>query len=70
MYADCESGQIRLVGGISDVAMNEGSVQMCHGNTWGSVCDANWGTNEADVVCTQLGYQPYGELCFAVIVKF
>ncbi len=49
--------------------MNEGNVEICHGNTWGTVCNGLWGTNEADVVCTQLGYQPYGESCTVISCK-
>ena len=56
-YSDCEDGQIRLVGGQT---VNEGNVEICLGNTWSTVCDRHWGTDEADTVCTQLGYQPYG----------
>ena len=59
VYADCIEGQISLNGSTA-VTPNEGNVLICHGNTWGSVCDAQWSSREADVVCTQLGYQPYG----------
>ena len=34
----------------------EGTVEVSVGGEWGSVCGSQWGKNEADVVCYQLGY--------------
>ena len=45
--------RVRLAGGST---ASEGKVDICYGGTWYSVCDDNWGTNEARVVCRQLGY--------------
>ena len=48
------SGQIRLVGGT---AVSEGLVQMYLNGEWGRVCsENNISSNEANVICRQLGY--------------
>ena len=40
----------------------EGRVEVCQNNTFGTVCnDLSWGTEEAQVVCGQLGYGITGE---------
>ena len=57
VYSNCSNGDIRLVGGSTD---NEGNVQICYNNAWGSVCDDSWGRTDSNVICRQLGFQPYG----------
>ena len=57
VYSNCSNGDVRLVGGSTD---NEGNVQICYYNAWGSVCDDNWGRADSNVVCRQHGFQPYG----------
>ncbi|XP_071504468.1 scavenger receptor cysteine-rich domain-containing protein DMBT1-like [Diadema antillarum] len=46
-------GQVRLAG--SSVPYN-GRVEIYHSGVWGTVCNDRWGSNEARVVCRQLGY--------------
>ena len=54
----CNYGDIRLVGGSYD---NEGRVELCINDAWGTVCDDHWDDVDASVVCAQLGYSPAGE---------
>ena len=54
----CTSGQLRLGG--SNIP-NEGRVEICVNNNWGTVCDDSWGSTDATVVCRQLGYVVQGQ---------
>ena len=48
----CHDGDVRLVNGNHPY---EGRVEVCFNETWGMVC-GSISQYEADVVCTQLGY--------------
>ena len=55
LYSECQSKDIRLFGGSSDL---EGRVEVCYYGSWGTVCDNSWDINDAIVTCRQLGYGP------------
>jgi len=57
--APCTTGWLRLEGGNIP---NEGRVEICMNNVWGTVCDDSWGSTDATVVCRQLGYSPQGKI--------
>ena len=50
--SQCVENSVRLVGGASDT---EGRVEVCLGGGWGTVCEDDWTTEAATVVCRQLG---------------
>ena len=56
---------MRLVNGN---ITNEGRVEICLSNVWGTVCDNGWNTADAAVVCGQLGYSREGETDSATLL--
>ena len=53
LNGDCTDGSVRLVGGANDTL---GLVEVCINNGWGGICVDRFGTNDAEVVCNQLGF--------------
>ena len=53
----CQDRDVRLVGGQSAY---EGQVEVCLSQRWGTVTDDGWSTEDAQVVCRQLGYTTQG----------
>ncbi len=49
---------MRLAGSSSSLS---GRVEVCLNNEWGTVCDDFWGSVDAGVVCSQLGYSRFGK---------
>ena len=50
------NGTVRLENGGN----NYGRVEVCVNNIWGTICSDFWDYVDASVVCSQLGYSPYG----------
>ena len=70
IMADCDDGDIRLVGGSTQY---EGRVEVCINKVWGTVCSTRysswwwnykyyWGIPDSNVVCRQLGHMKLGTL--------
>ena len=55
----CRSGDVRLKDGRTDKP--EGRVEICVKETWGTVCDDEWGDGDASIVCNQLGFSPWSK---------
>ena len=51
IFPDARS-TLRIVGSQN----GQGRVEVSHHGIWGTICDDDWGVNEARVVCNILGY--------------
>uniref|UniRef100_A0A1X7VPG7 Deleted in malignant brain tumors 1 protein n=1 Tax=Amphimedon queenslandica TaxID=400682 RepID=A0A1X7VPG7_AMPQE len=51
--ANCTNGDVRLVDGSTE---DDGRVEVCITEAWGSICSYGWNVHDAFVVCKQLGY--------------
>ena len=67
MLALCTDGEISLYSGVSS---RHGNVRVCINGTWSKICTySNFGVdnNLARVICSELGYSPYGKLIVCVL---
>jgi len=60
--SSCADGDLRLVNG--QVA-GEGRVEVCFDNVYGTICDDGWNSQDAQVVCRNLGFNDgIGTCCY------
>lgn len=58
----CEHGQLRLKStGVPQEEQLEGTLEICFGGNWGTVCDDGWDNVDASVACRQLGFSYAGK---------
>ena len=60
----CNYGDIRLQGGNT----TSGRLEICNRNVWGTVCDDFWDAVDAEVACTQLGFEINGRNSISPLV--
>ena len=76
LTATCVEGDVRLgIGTFTDFyksinvfeeyyfikdELARGRVEVCVGGRYGTISDTNWDNDDASVICSQLGFSPYG----------
>ena len=58
----CTDGEMSLYSGVSS---HHGNVRVCINGTWSKICgygNSVVDDNLASVICSELGYSPYGKL--------
>ncbi len=56
IYLGPFNGELRLV---DNSGGSSGRLEVSYNKAWGTVCDNNFGPNDARVACRQLGYANY-----------
>ena len=59
--AVCAENSVQLVGGLD---RNAGRVEVCVLEAWRTVCDRSWTSEDASVVCRQLGFSRWSKLTY------
>ena len=53
------NGSVRIRFGQT---VRQGTVEVCIGGYWGTICHYGWDSRDADVVCRQLGFNTFGAI--------
>ena len=66
--ANCTTGEVRLVGsGDGD----EGRLEVCINNAWGTVCSDGFDSSDATVACEALGgFDGSGQSYMCIVISF
>ena len=59
LIGNCVNGDVRLADGHDSFS---GRVEVCANNSWGTVCDDYWDSNDAKVVCRMLHLSDNGRI--------
>ena len=61
---NCTHGDLRIAARSDDSTdlFSEGRLEVCVNNAWGTICDTAYSARDADVACSQLGYDDQGTL--------
>ena len=54
---NCSDGKLRLVNGSDKY---RGRVEVCINNAWGTICDNGFDSAEAEIICSELGFDREG----------
>ena len=54
---NCITGDVRLEDGPN---VREGRVEVCINNAWGTVCNIQFGDEDATVICKQMNFSDQG----------
>ena len=63
----CNNGDLRLAGSTN---IGQGRVEICINETWGTICDDSWGSEDAGVACRVLGFSRFRKTNHDSIYKF
>ena len=67
---NCTHGDLRIASRTDDNTdlFSEGRLEVCVNHAWGTICDTSYGTRDAHVACSQLGYDVEGKFGMSIMV--
>ncbi len=63
--SNCEEGAVRLVNGSIS---QQGRIEVCHNNIWGSICGTGFNYTDAYVVCKELDLGVSGQ--YSILLNY